>query len=193
MHPSFVKALFIQSAVALLVLTMGAAEARAQVSTQNAPAEIGVGLKSGVQWPTSDGGADHLESSIGVFVDYNGRGHIGVTGDVLFVMTPESDEPGAPRGKFDYFQLPVMVRVHQGNGTFGVYGIAGPAFNVKISGSDEFQDETVDFVAGGGVEIKNAMIEARISRGSRDCVISGITSSFTQQTFALLVAFRLRP
>lgn len=175
--------------LALVLITAASTYGYAQT---NNPPVVGFGLKSGVQWPTGEGGTDHLGSDIGIFVDFNKHPNIGVIGDVMFVMTPESDEPGAPSGRFDYLQLPLMVRLRQGNGTFGVYGIAGPAFNLKVSGSDAFESQTVDVVFGGGVEIKNAMIEARLSRGSRDFVVGSVTSSVTQKTFAVLVAFRLR-
>ncbi|MGH9385318.1 MAG: outer membrane beta-barrel protein [Vicinamibacterales bacterium] len=183
------RSVLIRAAVAVVLVAAGVVHANAQ----SQPSEFGVGLKSGVQWPTSNAGSDQLGSNIGLFFDYNGKGHVSVIGDVLFVMLPQSDEPGAPSGRHHYFQLPVMLRLRQGNGFLGVYGIVGPAFNFRVSGSDDFQDRAVDLVYGGGVEIKNAMIEARLSRGSRDRVVAGATSSHTQQTFQLLAAFRLMP
>jgi hypothetical protein len=181
----------IRVAVAILLVAAGAVHANAQTPQASSP--VGMGLKSGVQWPTADGGADQLGSNIGLFVDYNGKGSVGVIGDVLFVMTPQSNVAGVPSGRLHYFHLPAMLRVRGGGESFGAYGVVGPAFNFKVAGNDGFQDHTVDVVFGGGVEIKNAMVEARISRGSRDRVLSGVTSSYTQQTFALLVAFRLAP
>ena len=189
MHSLFRVTVLRHSVLAIVFIVAASTYSYAQT---NNPPTVGFGLKSGAQWPTGDGGTDHLGSDIGIFLDFNKHPNIGVTGDVLFVMTPESDEPGAPSGRLDYFQLPLMLRLRQGNGTFGVYGVAGPAFNLKVSGSDDFESQTVDFVFGGGVEIKNGMIEARLSRGSRDFVVGSATSSVTQKTIAVLVAFRLK-
>jgi hypothetical protein len=160
---------------------------------------IGWGLKSGVQWPSFDAvndGLDHIGGMIGVFVDLNQHRPLGVTGDVLFVNSPESVEPGAPRGTLHILEIPALLRLRQGlsaNNRFAVYGIVGPAFGLKLSGGDDFEDQTIDLIFGGGIEIKGATIEARIKRGSRDRVLAGVSDSYTQQTFAILVGFRMRP
>lgn len=189
--PLFVSQKPVLRHAALAVVLVAAAASYATAQSNNPPS-IGVGLKSGVQFPIAEGSDNPVGSAIGVFVDYNSGGHIGVVGDVLFVMTPESHAPGTPSGRFDYFQVPVMARVRGGVDGFGAYGIAGPAFNLKLSGDDAYESQTVDFVFGGGVEIKNAMIEARLARGNRDFTFGSVTTSVTQKTFQLLVAFRLR-
>ncbi len=115
---------------------------------------------------------------------------------MLFVNNPQSQEPGAPVGSMHFLEVPVMVRLRQplnSSNRLAIYGIAGPAFNLKVSGDDAFQNQTVDFMFGGGFEVKDILLEARFKRGSRDSELAGVTSSFTQQTFAILVGFRMRP
>src|SRR5262245_52156541 len=94
-------------AVAVTVAMTAASVVQASAQTQ--PSGLGTGLKSGVQFPTSGGGADQLGSNIGVFLDYNGKRPVSVIGDLLFVMTPQSNEPGAPIGRYHYFHVPVML------------------------------------------------------------------------------------
>jgi hypothetical protein len=174
----------------------------AQQSQPNNPAEsrtIGWGVKSGVQWPSFDdlsNGFDNIGGMAGVFIDFNNRGPVGVVGEVLFVNNPISAEPGAPVGSMHFLEVPVMVRLRQRlseRNTIAVYGVAGPAFNFKLSGDDAFQSQTFDFVLGGGFEVNGIYLEGRIKRGSRERVLAGVTSSYTQQTFAILVGFRIRP
>jgi len=173
-----------------------------QQSQPNNPAEsltIGWGVKSGVQWPSFDdlsNGFDNIGGMAGVFIDFNNRGPVGIIGEVLFVNNPTSAEPGAPIGSMHFLEVPVMVRLRQRlseNNHIAVYGVAGPAFNFKLSGDDAFQSQTFDLVLGGGLELNGIYFEGRIKRGSRDRVLGGVTSSYTQQTFAILVAFRVRP
>jgi hypothetical protein len=174
----------------------------AQQSEPTNPAEsrtVGWGVKSGVQWPSFDdmsNGFDNIGGMAGVFIDYSHRGPVGVIGEVLFVNNPTSDEPGTPVGSMHFLEVPVMVRLRQKlseSNHVAVYGVAGPAFNFKLSGDDAFESQTVDLMLGGGLEVNGIYIEARIKRGSRDRVLGGVTSSYTQQTFAILVAFRVRP
>jgi hypothetical protein len=160
---------------------------------------IGWGIKSGLQWPSVDEvgtGLDHIGGMIGAFIDFNQRGVFGVAGDILFVNNPQSQEPGAPVGSLRLLEIPVMARLRQRiapNNRVAVYGVAGPAFNLKLSGGDQFDSTTVDFAFGGGLEVKDVFFEARFKRGSRDKVVDGVTSSFTQQTFAIAVGFWMKP
>jgi hypothetical protein len=209
------RLVFVHVALAFLIIAFTTTRANAQSFTvapalssaqQNPqprnPSEsltLGWGIKSGVQWPSSDdvsNGLDHIGGALGVFIDFNQHGKIGVDGDILFVNDPQSDEPGAPVGSLHLLEIPLLVRLRQQivpSNRVAVFAVAGPAFNLKISGDDEFPSQSVDFAFGGGLEINDILIEARFKRGSRDKVIVGVTSSFTQQTFAILLGFRLRP
>ena len=180
----------------------GAGQPPAQPPQPRNPREsltIGWGLKSGVQWPSADdigNGLDHIGGMIGVFIDFNHRGTFGLIGDILFVNNPQSQEPGAAVGSMHLLEIPVMLRVRQplsASQQYAVYGVVGPAFNLKVSGDDQFDSQTLDVAFGGGLEVKDIQFEARFKRGSRDKVVSGVTSSFTQQTFSILVGFRLKP
>jgi hypothetical protein len=180
----------------------GAGQPAVQQPQPRIPGEsptIGWGIKSGVQWPSVDdvsNGLDHIGGMIGAFIDFNQRGTFGLTGDILFVNNPQSQEPGAAAGSMHLLEIPVMLRVRQrlsANNRFAVFGVLGPAFNLKVSGDDQFESQTVDLAFGGGLEVKDILFEARFKRGSRDKVLSGVTSSFTQQTFAITVGFRLKP
>jgi hypothetical protein len=215
MSHSVSRSVFIPAVLAISILTFTADNSNAQIFTAAAensaqaeqpqpriPTEsltIGWGIKSGAQWPDVDdvsNGLDHIGGTIGFFIDFNQRGPVGVTGDVLFANSPQLDEPGVPSGTLHILEVPVLLRLRKGiasNNLYGVYGIVGPAFNLKVSGSDDFANQTVDLMFGGGLEVKDILFEARLKRGSRDRVLAGVTSSFTQQTFAILVGFRMRP
>jgi hypothetical protein len=205
------RSVFVPAALAISILSVMPSNAGGQTTNtaQNPPQpqpripgespSFGWGVKSGVQWPSADdvgNGLDHIGGMIGVFIDFNQRGRVGLTGDVLFVNNPQSQEPGAPIGSMHFLEVPVMVRLRQrlaANNRYAVFGVLGPAFNLKVSGEDDFESQTVDFAFGGGLEVRDILFEARFKRGSRDKVVAGATGSFTQQTFAITVGFRMKP
>jgi hypothetical protein len=160
---------------------------------------LGWGVKSGAQWSSFDevsDGLNHVGGMLGIFIDFNQRGAVGVTGDLLFTNSPQVDESGVPAGTLHVLEAPVMLRLRRqlsANDRYAVFGIVGPAFGLKLSGGDDFEGQVVDLAYGGGLEVKDILIEARFRRGSRDRVIAGVSSSYTQQAFAILVGFRMRP
>ena len=75
-----------------------------------------------------------------------------------------------------YLQIPVMLRVSGGNNAARVYGVVGPAIDVRVGDSvgdldltngDVFKSYDVGVVGGVGVQFAHILVEGRYTRGLR--------------------------
>jgi hypothetical protein len=103
----------------------------------------------------------------------------------------------------DYFQLPVLLRVNAGSSSangFGVYGIVGPAIELKIADEvegftldDGFEGADVSLVFGGGFEVAHIIVEGRYEKGLRRINNSfSAPSEIKTQAFTILFGLRFK-
>jgi hypothetical protein len=133
----------------------------------------------------------------GLFFGGNRRGVLGVQTELNWIR--KRSETSLADIRIDYVQVPVLLRLNIGSPrAFAVYGIAGPALNVKVADEvngftidDDFEGIDVGLVFGGGIEISRLILEGRYERGLR--AINDAFNSATEiktQTFTALVGIR---
>jgi hypothetical protein len=82
-----------------------------------------------------------------------------------------------PKIRIDYLQIPVLLRLNAGSRSasgFALYGIAGPAIELKIGDEIDgvtldngFEGADVSLVFGGGFEVAHIIVEGRYEKGLR--------------------------
>ena len=105
--------------------------------------------------------------------------------------------------RIDYLQIPLLLRLNAGSSSasgFAVYGIVGPAVELKIADEikgitldDGFEGADVSLVFGGGFEVVRIIVEARYEKGLRR--INNIFSDFTEikkEAFTILFGLRFK-
>jgi hypothetical protein len=195
----------------LLVVGISPAAAQGQITTtttiQSTEHEgIGIGLKIGPLFSSlnSDVVTDPPETRTGwiggLFIGGNRPGLIGVQADILFARK----KVGTPTGDvtLDYLEIPILLRLNAGSSNLGgvsVFGVVGPAFDVRLKGKLNFdegiddQTEAVDvgLSVGAGVEITRFIIEGRYTRGLRS-IDKGLSLDRKIKTESFAVMFGLR-
>ncbi len=137
----------------------------------------------------------------GVFFGGKRSGVFGLQGEINWIR--KSGEFGIEGQDFriDYLQLPALLRLNIGSTSasgFGVYGIIGPAVDIKIADEiegvtidDGFENADVSLIFGGGLEVARIIVEGRYTKGLRR--INNLFSAPTEiksQSFALLFGLR---
>lgn len=163
---------------------------------------VGVGVKGGYLYSSFkfDDASDVIDSSngwmAGIFFGGNRPGTVGVMGEVNLLA-----KRGSVMGDDStiyYAQIPVLLRINGGSQSRGgasVYGIVGPAIDIKVGESlssgfdaDDLENADISIVGGVGVEIKRFIIEGRGTWGLRSLSKDG--PDIKSRTFALLVGLR---
>jgi Outer membrane protein beta-barrel domain len=150
------------------------------VSASSAAADAGI--KFGPTFANFSSDALDFENRTGihagVFFGGNRSGVFGLQGELNWIRKRAAVEAPSERAiRIDYLQIPVLLRLNIGSDSpsgFAVYGIAGPAFDIKIA--DEIEGVTiddgwagadVDMVFGGGIEAARIIVEGRWEKGFR--------------------------
>ena len=183
-------------AAAAMVLCAGAA------STAFAQ---GVGVKGGVLFADLSSDAVKLDKKTGfeggLFID--GSRDSVVTAQIEFNFLQKKAASGSSDVKLNYVEVPVMARINIGsratNGA-GVYILAGPSFQAKISetvgsstSSDGFQGFDIGLVGGVGFEAARIGVEGRYTKGFRQVNKTfSSTNELKSQQFAILASIRFR-
>ncbi len=191
------------AAVALLAGAFALGSSTTAAAADDDPG-VGVGFKIG---PTF---ADFTSEDVnlgrrtgwhgGLFIGGNRSGVIGWATEINWVRrrgTTPSDE----EFQIDYVQVPIFLRLNIGtksrNG-FAIYGIAGPAFEVKVADEingvtidDTFEGTDVGLVLGAGMEITRLIFEGRYEWGFKQInkTFSDVTE-IKQRSFTILVGVR---
>ena len=113
----------------------------------------------------------------GIFFGGNRSGAIGLQGEVNWIRKRAATELGDQGIRIDYLQVPVLLRLNAGTDSpngFALYGIAGPAIDIKIADEiegitldDGFEGADVSLVFGGGIEVARIIVEGRYTKGFR--------------------------
>jgi hypothetical protein len=160
----------------------------------------GVGIKGGLLYSTFS--FDVIDSDTGwmagVFFGGNRDGIAGIMGEVnlLAKRGTEGDEDLT----LYYVQVPVLLRLNGGSRSTGgvsVYGIVGPAVDLKIGDDlgdvamvDEYEGFDVSIVGGAGIELGRFILEARGTWGLRNIAKDFEAAELKSRTFAILAGVR---
>ena len=169
----------------------------------------GVGLKGGFLFSQIDVGGDNLGTEelldnkegwvAGIFFGGNRRGTVGIQGELLY------GKKGAKIDQSDldihFIEIPVLLRVNGGSRSLAglnVYGIVGPAFDVRLTSEvdgididDDIEGFDVGLVVGAGVEVSRLIFEGRYTRGLRNISKDfSLSDEIKTRAWALLVGIR---
>ena len=136
---------------------------------------VGIGVKGGAVFASFTPGDLDLDRrtgwQVGGFLGGNRTGTVGVMGEINFIQKRSAGF------EINYVQLPVLLRVNIGSKSksgVSVYGIGGPALDIKISDDvtgidldDAFESVDVEIIAGAGIELSRFIIEGRYTWGLR--------------------------
>ena len=137
-----------------------------------------------------------------MFFGGNRSGVFGLQGELNWIRRRTATEaPPVQAIRIDYLQVPVLLRLNIGSDSpsgFAVYGIAGPAFDIKIG--DEVEGVTIDdgwegadveMVFGGGIEAARIIVEGRWEKGFRRINKNFLGfSEIKKQAFTILFGVR---
>jgi hypothetical protein len=169
-------------------------------------AGVGVGIKAGVAFPAFNG--TNVKDAFDGRTGFQGglflggsRGHVMSPMVEFNVVNKKSSYFGSPTNLW-YLDIPVLLRV--GGGSMGhngvnVYGIVGPAFDIKVGDNlndvaninDAWEGFDIGIVGGAGIEITRFIVEARGNWGLRNVNknLTGLNDIKTR-TFSVLFGFR---
>jgi len=139
---------------------------------------------------------------MGIAFGGNRDGVIGLQSELNFVRKKSEVAGTNQQIRIDYVQLPILLRLNIGSSSASgpsIYGIAGPAFDIKVGDEVEgltldrgFEGADITMVFGGGIEIARVILEGRWDKGLRQ-----INNTFSdlieikKQTFTVLVGVRI--
>jgi hypothetical protein len=189
----------IQSIVRLAILAV-----LAIIASSSPAAAQGAGIKFGPTFATFSSDALDFDNRTGIhaglFVGGSRDNIVGLQTEFNWLRKNTETEAGQ-QIRIDYLQVPVLLRLNAGSRSasgFAVYGIVGPAIELKIADDiegitidDGFEGADVSLVFGGGIEIVRIILEARYEKGLRR--INDNFSDFTEikkQAFTILFGLR---
>jgi hypothetical protein len=178
----------------------------ALIGSASPAAAQGAGIKFGPTFATFSSEALDFDNRTGIhaglFVGGSRAKVVGLQGEFNWLRKKSETEAGQ-QIRIDYLQVPVLLRVNAGSSSangFAIYGIVGPAFELKVADEiegitldDGFEGADVSLVFGGGIEVVRIIIEARYEKGLRR--INNNFSDFAEikkQAFTILFGLRFR-
>ena len=176
------------------------------IASSSPAAAQGVGIKFGPTFATFSSDALDFDNRTGIhaglFVGGSRDRVVGLQTEFNWLRKNTETEAGQ-QIRIDYFQIPLLLRLNAGSSSangFAVYGIVGPAVELKIADEiegitldDGFEGADVSLVFGGGIEVVRIIVEARYEKGLRR--INNIFSDFTEikkQAFTILFGLRFK-
>ena len=152
-------------------------------------AQVGGGIKAGVNFASVSGADDDPDTRIGsmagAFLTI-GQGLVALQPEVLFSMQGSKFTFGT--AKVDYFQVPLLVRIgSSAKNKASVYGLVGPTFGVRIRDEgwdDPIKRSDVGITAGAGFTVSRLLIEARFTAGLTD--FSEGTTAYKHRVWSIL-------
>jgi hypothetical protein len=176
------------------------------IASSSPAAAQGAGIKFGPTFATFSSDALDFDNRTGIhaglFVGGSRDKVVGFQTEFNWLRKNTETEAGTPI-RIDYFQLPVLLRLNAGSSSangFALYGIAGPAIELKIADEiqgitldDGFEGADVSLVFGGGFEVLHIIVEGRYEKGLRR--INNNFSDFTEikkEAFTILFGLRFR-
>ena len=167
---------------------------------------FGFGIKGGPLFASIDTTTFAVENKngflVGIWFGGNRTGTVGVEGEVMYGKKGAPTLSGSGGVDFYFIEIPILLRVNIGSQSINkwvVYGIAGPAFDIKLKANQGNLDVAsnyagldVGIIGGAGVEIFRFLIEARGNWGVRNVNANVVnTVEFKDKSFAVLLGVRL--
>jgi hypothetical protein len=155
-------------------------------------AQVGGGIKGGVNLATVSGSDDSPDTRVGtiagVFLITN-QDLLAFQPEVLFSMQGAKFSFGT--AKLDYVQIPLLLRIGSSSkNDASFYGLVGPSFGI-IAQDDFFEDavERTDVGAtfGIGATFSRVLIEARYTAGLRDFAQGSV--AYKNRVFSVMGGF----
>jgi hypothetical protein len=156
------------------------------------------GIKFGPTFPKFSSDALDFDNRTGwhggLFFGGKRSGVIGLQGELNWIRKNAKVGMESQKIRIDYLQVPALLRLNAGS----LYGIAGPAVDIKIG--DEVEGFTLDdgikgadvsLVFGGGIEASRFIVEGRYTKGLRR--INNLFKDFAEiktQSFTILFGIR---
>jgi hypothetical protein len=180
--------------------------ALALIGSSSSAAAQGAGIKVGPTFATFSSEASDFENRTGIhaglFVGGSRDKVIGLQTEFNWLRKKTETQAGQ-QIRIDYLQVPVLLRLNAGSSSasgFAVYGIAGPAIELKIADEvegftldDGFEGADVSLVFGGGIEVARIIVEGRYEKGLRR--INNTFSDFAdikKEAFTILFGLRFK-
>jgi hypothetical protein len=174
------------------------------IGLSSGAAAQGAGIKFGPTFATFSSEALDFDNRTGIhaglFVGGSRDKVVGLQTEFNWLRKNTKTEAGQEI-RIDYLQVPVLLRLNAGSSSasgFALYGIAGPAIELKIADEvegitldDGFEGADVSLVFGGGLEGARIIVEARYEKGLRR--INNTFSNFAEikkQAFTILFGVR---
>jgi hypothetical protein len=137
----------------------------------------------------------------GIFFGGNRDGGVGLQGELNWIRKQTEFGIEGQKLRIDYLQIPALLRLTAGTDSpsgFSLYGIVGPAIDLKIGDEvegitidDGFEGADVSLIFGGGIEVARIIIEGRYQKGFRQINKSFI--DFTEiKTQSFMILFGVR-
>jgi hypothetical protein len=139
----------------------------------------------------------------GIFFGGNRDGVVGLLGKILYAKKGAKDSMGGSGVDLHYLEIPILLRVNAGSGSVNgvrLYGLVGPAFDIKLkaslfdgtSVSDQYQGLDIGLQFGAGIDITRFLIEGVYTKGLRNIAKDDFFDSekITTHSFALLFGLR---
>ena len=178
----------------------------ALIASSSPAAAQGAGIKFGPTFATFSSDALDFDNRTGIhaglFVGGSRDNVVGFQTEFNWLRKNAETEAGQ-QIRIDYFQLPLLLRLNAGSSSangFALYGIVGPAVELKIADEiqgitldDGFEGADVSLVFGGGFEVLRIIVEGRYEKGLRR--INNNFSDFTEikkQAFTILFGLRFK-
>jgi hypothetical protein len=178
----------------------------ALIASSSPAAAQGAGIKFGPTFATFSSDALDFDNRTGIhaglFVGGSRDNVVGFQTEFNWLRKNAETEAGQ-QIRIDYFQLPLLLRLNAGSSSangFALYGIVGPAVELKIADEiqgitldDGFEGADVSLVFGGGFEVLRIIVEGRYEKGLRR--INNNFSDFTEikkEAFTILFGLRFK-
>jgi hypothetical protein len=176
------------------------------LSASNAAAQGGGGIKFGPTFATFSSEALDFKTRTGIHAGLFFGGArdkvLGLQGELNW-LRKNTETEGGQQIRIDYVQVPVLLRLNAGSSSASgpaVYGIVGPAFELKIADEvegftldDGFEGADVSLLFGGGVEAARLIVEGRYEKGLRRINNSfSNLSEIKKQSFTILFGIRFK-
>jgi hypothetical protein len=143
-------------------------------------AQVGGGIKAGVNLATISGYSDVSDRRVGLvaggFMTFGFTPILAFNPEVLF--SQQGSGSGIENTKVDYIQVPLLLRIgNSGKDNVSVYAVAGPTFGLlarKQDADDVLKNTDIGLTGGVGVTASRLLLEVRYTGGLTDFNRGGI-------------------
>ena len=178
------------TAVMTKQLIVGMMVVLALASSTPAWAQVGGGIKAGVNFAKVSGSDEdpgrRIGAVAGVFMTVGLGSVFAIQPEVVFSM--QGTEFSLGTAKADYVQVPLLLRIGSSSKAgASVYGLVGPSVGIWVRDegfTDDLKRTDVGLVAGAGVTFSRLLVEARYTAGLTE--FSKGTTAYKHRVWSLM-------